>query len=210
MKEMIHGEGGAGVVEAWKLLEKKLEDGGMTVSGTSSMGRDDELRFRYEQNVGLGGSGRPELIAWWYKSARPLRLPKAEKREANIGVAFVEWWKSLQPSWRGGDGALKRVVREGERWESLLKGGNQGIVTIMIGLAGWGADTTTREDGREFERVVADVAWVFGQMVKALDASGPQEQGVNEKSHGPAKRCVVRRSCRPLLTDTILDRVKRK
>jgi hypothetical protein len=97
----------------------------------------------------------------------------------NVGEyeeAWMKWWSSLQPSWRGVN-LVRKMVPEDERWENTCKGGNNGFFIIMITLAWWKAANST--SGKWVE-MLEDVIWVCEKMIESRQDGG-MEKGPAQK-----------------------------
>jgi hypothetical protein len=124
----------------------------------------------------LDCTGRPEVVAAWFKNGRKLKnIPAIENIDGYVG-AWITWWTSLQPSWRGLNLARKKPM-EHESWEQICKGGNNGFFIIMITLAWWKVHGGASD---QFQEMLEDVMWVCEQMMESMEAVG-EETGPSKK-----------------------------
>lgn len=180
-------------MDAWAALETKLDKLGTFVRQPIPHVKRYlntyvlDLRF---QDQALPTKGRPQIVALWFKNRRALRLPLGKDPESEIGSKTVTWWRSLQPDWRVKGIKLVREGPEFDRWETLMKGGASGIVTIMVCLAAWGLMESA--GNAEYDNAVSDVAWTFRTMSESLDNPSRAVAGGGEEEAGKkAKRLVV-------------------
>ncbi|EIM90690.1 uncharacterized protein STEHIDRAFT_38735, partial [Stereum hirsutum FP-91666 SS1] len=88
----------------------------------------------------LGVHKRPSQISVWFGRRRAWGTIPPIKDVDAFEQSFKEWWSGMQPMWRiprGKFWPLKRRNEEGERWASLMKGGPNGFVLVLISLVWW-------------------------------------------------------------------------
>jgi hypothetical protein len=146
----------------------------------------------------LTNKSRPQQLHDWMQRHRLWDKAPPMDKASEFGALWKGWWTVLQPEWRIIDSwpfARTGPVEEG--WKSLMKGGGNGFVLVMLSLSWWmmrEKDETraTVESSAAFE----DVEWALQQMLQILRA----RQGGDEDSQGmegegdpntrPKKRCV--------------------
>lgn len=109
----------------------------------------------------------------------------------------------MQPMWRiprGKFWPLKRRSEEGERWASLMKGGPNGFVLVLISLVWWSKVAFEPGQWAKCEEMMVDVEWVLEQMVNELkksaggiieeapEAEGGEAGGSSVAPENPGKR----------------------
>ncbi|KAJ6557673.1 hypothetical protein B0H19DRAFT_1261276 [Mycena capillaripes] len=158
-----------GTPPAWAVNAKKmLED----VKGVG-MGDDWQmvlkLWWRLEKESGFSTKkkthptiGRPKAVGTWVKNAR--------KGTPEIDVDAMErewwgWWTVINPKWHVREGAL---VQEGNgEWDVLRCPGQNGFLNVIVCLKWWQLGMGNASD--TWQRGVADVKWVLGQMLGNVD-----------------------------------------
>jgi len=80
----------------------------------------------------------------------------------------MEWWKTLQPSWRLTHAQVfiySRDMPSGETWQDLKKGGSAGIYFVVMGLSWWVKAQLVKHDVNVWS-IVDDITWVIQEMKK--------------------------------------------
>jgi hypothetical protein len=120
----------------------------------------------------LATKHRPPEIALWISRTRSYaNLPTIENC-VEYGSLWRGWWKLLQPEWRveeDSDWPLSREVPDGEKWESLSKGGANGLFVVLMSLSWWVEQAKDHREKREAESAVEDVQWVLEQIHEAME-----------------------------------------
>lgn len=110
---------------------------------------------------------RPVQVSQWIRS---------KKKDVTFvvnphvyGKQFMQWWRTMQPSWRseGVENSLVRKTPEGENWETLRKGGTAGIYVVLMGLSWWVKAQHVVPDIDAWASV-DDLLWVIEQMKKGM------------------------------------------
>ena len=80
----------------------------------------------------------------------------------------MDWWKTLQPSWRLTHAQVflySRDAPSGETWQDLKKGGSAGIYFVVVGLSWWVKAQHVKHDVNAWS-IVDDLTWVIQEMKK--------------------------------------------
>ncbi|KAF8882628.1 hypothetical protein CPB84DRAFT_1851182 [Gymnopilus junonius] len=87
-----------------------------------------EVLEGYMEKSRLSSSSQPTAVTTYEP---PIHIRKYAKE-------FKNWWTILQPEWQTSDSAI--LLKECDSdWESLRKPGQNGIISIIVGLFYWGA-----------------------------------------------------------------------
>jgi len=112
---------------------------------------------------------RPGEVQVWIKSKKK-DLPPAVDLEVYRPL-FMEWWHTLQPSWRlRNDGSLSCEPRVDEEWSVLGKGGSAGLYTVVVSLSWWiiAAPSGESELQPQLWAAVRDVHWIIKQVIEKI------------------------------------------
>lgn len=129
-----------------------------------------EINDRSDMNGSLPTTGRPAEISRWSSRARPAYLPECAKGEQTFRAfvdSILDWWGSIQPSWRSFErGVVSREVRG--NWKVLCAPRINRLLNIVILIYWWGrALEEHRSKGgfrADYEFLTDDIAWVFSQL----------------------------------------------
>lgn len=165
------------------------------------------------QQGSLPLSGRPEeWTKWTTKSRGGVRaydkIPAIDD-PADIGIAIVNWWASMQPPFRASDQHLPLPIysdgdADGDPWAALRKSGPNGLISLIMLMAWWGnAASVQQSEWQEnslplWESLLADIDRVLGEMIKTSSQPSSTRLGKharekeNTSTSGPSKRlaCV--------------------
>lgn len=90
---------------------------------------------------------RPQPLTQWLDGARGFDLPPAVKDYSQFATDMVDWWNQLNPSWRHLlTRGLPRPDYTSKSLLSLRKGGQHGLVTVILGLYWWRHSRQSPED----------------------------------------------------------------
>jgi hypothetical protein len=137
---------------------------------------------------------RPGEVQAWIKSKKK-DSPPAVDLEA-YGLSFMEWWRTLQPSWRlCDDGSLSHEPRVNEEWSVLGKGGSAGLYTVVVSLSWWivAAPSGESELQPQLWAAVRDVHWIIKQVIEMIlkTRKGKKRPIGNDTAVISGKRCVI-------------------
>lgn len=115
---------------------------------------------------------RPEQVGWWLARGRKIeKIPPIDDVE-EYGEQLRTWWTRLQPGWRtertNGAWPLSQYTPVDEDWDSLAKGGANGLAPFMIALGWWLKSVEDERAARELASVVEDVMWVLKEVQSGL------------------------------------------
>ncbi|KAK0457090.1 uncharacterized protein EV420DRAFT_1644245 [Desarmillaria tabescens] len=88
-------------------------------------------------------------LTLWLNSACYFDLPPVVKDYSQFASEMIDWWNQLNPSWRcslTGAGGLPRPDYTSKSLLALRKGGQYGLVTIILGLYWWAHGRQSLED----------------------------------------------------------------
>lgn len=121
----------------------------------------------------LGTEGRPEQIGWWLGRGRDYKRTPPIDDVAEYGEQMRGWWCTLQASWRREDAKgswpLIRHAPLNEDWDSLARGGANGLMVFLVGLGWWLGKVEDKESVAELASVVEDVRWILDEIKKGID-----------------------------------------
>ena len=128
----------------------------------------------------IDNTKRPEEVNAWIKSGRKMNLlPNiSSDNVATFGDAWMQWWSSLQPGWRGeGPNFSRDIPKGGGGWQELRKGGQNGFYLILLSYCWWAKGVVTPA-GKAIQPhysmwmdMFRDIEWVLKQMVRELETS---------------------------------------
>lgn len=152
------------------LLEgmEDLEDWGLLVNAWFEFERRAEFP-EVNQGKGLPARGRPKAVGVWVKEGR-LHLNPVETADADeFGTELIEWWKSLNPSWRESNEDGEFIQEGSGEWDDLLVKGRNGLLTILACLLWWyDLEEGFGDDTRDaWDAMVADVLFVIDSLIVA-------------------------------------------
>lgn len=108
----------------------------------------------------------------------------------DYGEKVREWWIILQPLWRRDQAKeewpLSRNAPLKEDWESLAKGGGNGLMMFLVALGWWLGAVEDKKAAAELASVVDDVRWVLDEIDKGMDEGQVVEMLI--KREGAGKR----------------------
>jgi hypothetical protein len=81
---------------------------------------------------------------------------------------FRQWYVGLQPTWRGKTWPLKKEGTADEKWSSLMRGGRNGILSLVVSFAWWWQVVNDEADIATFDETLEDFAWVLQQLLLAM------------------------------------------
>jgi len=145
----------------------------------------------------LSNKSRPQQVSDWMQRHRMWDKAPPIDKASEFGAMWNGWWMTLQPEWRVTDSwplAQTGPVEEG--WETLMKGGGNGFVLILLSLSWWMMREIDETRGMT-ESAVAfeDMQWALQQMLRILHVRDNEGgQGVEDDGDGntrPKKRYVL-------------------
>ena len=143
--------------------------------------------MRHPIQGNLSVKGHPEEIHQWLKYGRQFDKPPLIEHSKDYGIAWLAWWRSLQPKWRIGDGILPPAVYSCESldWGALQKSGKNGLFIMLMGMVWWGRSGPLTVDWRA---AVTDVKRVLQSM-----AGAGNKRGIGTEAEAPVikKRCAL-------------------
>ncbi|KAK0481034.1 hypothetical protein EDD18DRAFT_1013663, partial [Armillaria luteobubalina] len=78
---------------------------------------------------------RPSSLSIWLQNRRYNVYPQLPP---SFSAEFLAWWNALQPNWRRSEtGPLPAANYSRSLHKALSKGGQNGLVTVLIGLMWW-------------------------------------------------------------------------
>ena len=112
----------------------------------------------------LSAKGRPEEVHQWLKYGRQFDKSPVIKNAKDYGIAWLAWWRALQPKWRIGGGILPPAVYSCELcdWGALQKSGKNGLFIVLISMVWWGRAGTLTDD---WKAAITDVKNVMQSML---------------------------------------------
>lgn len=119
----------------------------------------------------LTSKGRPQQIPDWTQRRRQYDKSPPIESPSSFAALWRVWWTSMQPKSRiveENTWPMKRTVDANEKWEKLLKGGENGLVLVLLSLSWWLKSTKKRDETRECLMAIEDVEWVLGKLVDRL------------------------------------------
>lgn len=137
---------------------------------------------------------RPEEIAWWIKRHKQASsVPKV--KVAEFATEWYGWWRAMQPAWRRVDEeqSLSRNIPSTEEWDTLARGGSNGLFLVVMALSWWLQGFTSTEPTDEFWSAVSDVVWVLEAITNVLASPSVEKkrQGEEIVSGGPSSKRYV-------------------
>lgn len=110
----------------------------------------------------------------WLKNGRKYSIPPRIEDLSRYRLSWQSWWYRLQPEWRQlPDGAVSREVPDvGERWDTLCRGGQNGLFMAVLALAWWAAALGEVADDDELCDALDDATWVMQRMATLLKVDG--------------------------------------
>jgi hypothetical protein len=136
---------------------------------------------------------RLEELNTWLKNGRKMNLvPDISDNVATFGDAWMQWWSSLQPEWRGdGPNFSHDIPKSGGGWQELRKGGQNGFYLILLSFCWWPKGVVTSA-GKPIQPhysmwldMFRDVKWALQQMVSELETSQKHVREENDKAEDP-------------------------
>ncbi|KAJ3738295.1 hypothetical protein EV360DRAFT_58219 [Lentinula raphanica] len=134
-----------------------------------------------KRGKGLPTKSRSVAVANWVKSYRIERtenIPKGVGKAEAFGSEVLQWWRSMNPSWRipANDGTFYHTeidTIEGD-WEGLEVQGANGFLSILGCMVWWHQRAGEEQiiDDRWFI-LKLDVDWVLKQQILQLDEQEP-------------------------------------
>lgn len=126
------------------------------------------VKFELEQgsNAGskLNSAQRPIAVAEWMKRKRSSTWRPLVGDVVAYGTMHMDWWHSLQPSWRlREDGTIDEEVVAGD-WAELRKPGVNGILSVLASLFYWGVNVKGRKDAKGWSLAVCDCLYCLQYM----------------------------------------------
>ena len=112
---------------------------------------------------------RPDELGIWLKARlySPQHIPHVADASA-YRERWVSWWTACQPAWRKGrEWPLSREGDTGSGWGKLRARGQNGIFIVVMSTTWWAASLTSAEESSKFDEAIADVHWVFDQLLKS-------------------------------------------
>jgi hypothetical protein len=100
-------------------------------------------------------------VAWWIQRARKGTPPIPDVGE--FTDQWRDWWRALNPEWRGGDGGEMRR-EDGREWDVLKVPGVNGLLSVLMCLRWWKGELAGADD-KGWKEAVADVTWVLQQLL---------------------------------------------
>ncbi|SJL18493.1 uncharacterized protein ARMOST_22083 [Armillaria ostoyae] len=100
-------------------------------------------------------ASRPATLSVWLSNRRYNVYPGLP---TSFSTELLTWWNAMQPDWRRSETGplpMKNYCRPLDK--ALRKGGQNGIVTVLIGLMWWGQGTLPAEEAALWKAMVADV-----------------------------------------------------
>ncbi|PPQ82656.1 hypothetical protein CVT24_004204, partial [Panaeolus cyanescens] len=149
----------------------------------------------------LSTTSRPDEVKTWAKRHKPLKSTPIAVDPATYSVSFKAWWQELQLSWRvtGDLSSYSRTVPEGERWESLCKGGNSGLYTVVMALSWWmRSDAASRE------------AWAHQENTRTSWTTEDEAKKERRRAEWEAARVVQEEAERVAREDAVLKAAAEK
>lgn len=115
----------------------------------------------------LSSSGRPEVVGQWIKRGRSTTWRPDAGTCDKFESEFNTWWRSLQPSWRIGDGAgLRRD--DGQDWDVLRCSGVNGVLSAIAGLFFWAHNSFDGAPTPVWDAAVADVLYAVEMLTNSI------------------------------------------
>ncbi|KAK0486706.1 hypothetical protein EDD18DRAFT_1082779, partial [Armillaria luteobubalina] len=100
-------------------------------------------------------NSRPSSLTMWLQNRRYNVYPQLPP---SFSTQFLAWWNALQPVWRRSEmGDLPTANYSHSLNKALWKGGQNGLITVLIGLMWWGQGTLSDEECTLWKATVADV-----------------------------------------------------
>ena len=133
----------------------------------------------------------------WLKNGRKYSIPPRIEDLSQYRLSWQSWWYRLQPEWRQlPDGAVLREVPDvGEQWDTLCRGGQNGLFMAVLALAWWAAALGEVADDDELCDALDDATWVMQRMAVLLKADG-EGLGV-KRARGGSSDAVAAKRCGP-------------
>ena len=150
------------------------------------IGKQDSKKIR------LTSKSRPQQVADWMQRHRQFNRQPPIDNVPSFGVVWKSWWKGMQPIWRseGAEWPLVRRIDSSEKWENLMKGGQNGFLIVLLTLSWWLAAALTEAQRNDCVSALDDVEWVLVQMVVILRESKSSDTEEEGEARGQ-KRYVV-------------------
>ncbi|KAK0477821.1 hypothetical protein IW261DRAFT_1565606 [Armillaria novae-zelandiae] len=128
----------ADLLAAWQVLEAQISQ-----NGSPTKGRLGTI------------TSRPSSLSVWLQNRRYNVYPQLPP---SFSAEFLAWWNALQPNWRRSEtGPLPAANYSRSLHKALSKGGQNGLVTVLIGLMWWGQGSLSAEEHTLWNAAVADV-----------------------------------------------------
>ncbi len=133
---------------------------------------------------------RPQPLPQWLDSARGFDLPPAVKDYSQFATDMVDWWNQLNPSWRRSlTRGLPRPDYTSKSLLSLRKGGQHGLVTVILGLYWWRHGRQSPED--TWLGMVNDVAKTIDIILRPERKRGQKRPSNGGEGNTSSKRTKV-------------------
>jgi hypothetical protein len=110
---------------------------------------------------------RPKQVARWINYGRKYDAqPDLTKELPAFSTSWWTWWKALQPDSCIGDGGKLTREAQGELWEEMRKGSQNGFFMVILTLAWWREAAVKANDTTGFTTALNDVSWVVDHMLR--------------------------------------------
>lgn len=119
----------------------------------------------------------PSQLQQFVEQTRRLSSPPTQTLARAYGKTFRAWYTRLMPDWRKPVGRkawpLPRTsTLTTENWTAVRKGGQHGVVLVLLGLAWWKAATVAGTAERDdYQDTVEDFSWVMSHLCAVAPAS---------------------------------------
>jgi hypothetical protein len=116
---------------------------------------------------------------------------------AEFGIAVQKWWYNIQPAFRKSDSPLPAAIfvnpnpASEDDWKELRKGGQNGIVSLLIMLFWWGKGQAKKSQWQDD----SSIQWtaMIMDVSRCLEAIGSSIRQKGKKRKGEASKVSMKR-----------------
>ena len=111
------------------------------------------------------------LGEWMKKHCNYNAMPDLSMQIDDFSTDWWQWWKNLQPEWRGDGPDFSHDIPEDVSWAEICKGGPNSFFIILLSIVWWGVAVQDQSSGIQgnWYDAYEDVSWVLNGMIDLLE-----------------------------------------